>query len=197
MLVLASQSPRRAELLRNARIAFEIDAADIDEQQREGESPTEMVARLAREKARVVAGRRASDLVLGADTTVVIENQILAKPRDKDDAAAMLRRLSGRTHCVVTGVCLIGNGGEIARSESTLVHMVEISEAEVREYVGTGEPMDKAGGYAIQGMASRWVNRIEGCYFNVVGLPVPLVYTMLRDADFGDKQAHQGGTRLR
>ena len=184
MLVLASQSPRRAELLRNARIAFKIDAADIDEQQREGESPTEMVVRLAREKARVVAGRRPNDLVLGADTTVAIKNEVLAKPRDRDDAAAMLRRLSGRTHSVTTGVCLIGHGRDIARLESTLVHMVEISEAEIREYVATGEPMDKAGAYAIQGMASRWVNRIEGCYFNVVGLPVPLVYSMLREAGF-------------
>jgi nucleoside triphosphate pyrophosphatase len=188
-LVLASASPRRQELLRNAGIAFAVQPADIDESPLDGESPVEFAQRLAREKALAVSPNRPLDCVLGADTIVVIDEKILGKPRDAADAARMLRLLSGRTHEVVTGVCLVGPAGELrtenrelrAASETTRVTMCKISDEEISEYIATGEPMDKAGAYAIQGMASRWIPRIEGDYSNVVGLPVALVYRMLQD----------------
>ena len=191
MLVLASASPRRKELLRNAGIPFTVQAADIDESPREGESPRDCAERLAREKALAVFRTRPHDHVLGADTIVVVDNAILGKPRDPADAARMLRLLSGRTHAVITGVCLVGavasgqspvaSKTETA-SETTLVTMNDLSDTEIREYIATGEPMDKAGAYAIQGLASRWIPRIEGDYGNVVGLPVALVYRMLRES---------------
>lgn len=205
MLVLASASPRRQELLRNARIPFVALAADIDEQFRVGEPARDCAERLAREKALAVAQIRPEDHVLGADTIVVVDANILGKPRDAADAARMLRLLSGRVHEVITGVCISGAvaskskphttprlesvEGQLATgnrqlatgSEITLVTMNELSEEDIREYVGTGEPMDKAGAYAIQGIASRWIPRIEGDYSNVVGLPVALVYRMLRE----------------
>jgi septum formation protein len=209
MLVLASASPRRQELLRNAGISFTVQPADIDETPLAGEPPRECAERLAREKALAVCRTRPQDRVLGADTIVVVDEIILGKPVDDDDAVRMLCLLSGREHQVITGLCLVGTvaGGhlpvvseskrtelrsrpyEILRtdnrelrtaSETTLVTMSELSEDEIREYVATGEPMDKAGAYAIQGMASRWIPRIEGDYSNVVGLPVALVYAMLR-----------------
>jgi septum formation protein len=188
-LVLASASPRRQELLRNAGIAFTVQPADIDESPQDGESPVECAQRLAREKALAVSPSRPLDCVLGADTIVVIDEKILGKPRDAADAARMLRLLSGRTHEVVTGVCLVGPVGERrtesrelrAASETTRVTMCKISDEDIGEYITTGEPMDKAGAYAIQGMASRWIPRIEGDYSNVVGLPVALVYRMLQD----------------
>jgi septum formation protein len=188
-LVLASASPRRQELLRNAGIAFTVQPADIDESPRDGESPVECARRLAREKALTVSRSHPQDWVLGADTIVVVEENILGKPRDATDAARMLRLLSGRTHEVITGVCLLGPAGELitrnrelrTASETTRVTMCEISDDEISEYIATGEPMDKAGAYAIQGMASRWIPRIEGDYSNVVGLPTALVYRMLRD----------------
>ena len=136
--------------------------------------------RLAREKARAIRARKPGRLVLGADTIVVVRGQVLGKPGDRKDARRMLRLLSGRSHQVTTAVCLAGPGFEDARSETTRVTMRRLSEREIRDYVASGEPMDKAGAYAIQGLASRFVSRIEGCYFNVVGLPVPLVYRMLR-----------------
>jgi septum formation protein len=193
MLVLASGSPRRQELLRNAGISFTVQPADIDETVLAGESPRDCAERLAREKALAVHRRERRNCVLGADTIVVVDGNILGKPRDADDAVRMLRLLSGRTHAVITGVCLVGAvassqwpvAGEAeakTASETTLVTMCEISEKEIREYVATGEPMDKAGAYAIQGIASRWIPRIEGDYSNVVGLPVALVYAMLRKA---------------
>jgi septum formation protein len=182
MLVLASASPRRGELLRNAGIAFVAQAAEIDETPMTGESPRECAERLAREKAVAVHGQRPGELVLGADTMVVVDGAILGKPADAADAARMLRMLSGRTHEVITGVCLVGPvGGESVRSEVTRVTMSELPEDAIRDYVASGEPMDKAGAYAIQGMASRWIPRIEGDYANVVGLPVALVYRMLRE----------------
>jgi septum formation protein len=191
MLVLASSSPRRAELLRNAGISFTIQPADIDESLRPGESPREYTERLAREKALAVWQQRPHDQVLGADTTVVADHAILAKPADAEEAFRMLRQLSGRTHEVITGVCVVepAEGSAPAANDrpklrvasaSTLVTMTEISDAEIRDYVATGDPMDKAGGYGIQGIASRWISRIEGDYSNVVGLPVALVYKMLR-----------------
>jgi len=190
MLVLASASPRRQELLRKAGISFTVQPADVDETPLAGESPRECAERLAREKALAVWQTRQQDTVLGADTIVVVDATILGKPADTDDAARMLRLLSGRVHQVITGVCLAtlvgGKNPNKARhalrtaSETTLVTMNELSEKEIRAYIATGEPMDKAGGYAIQGLASRWIPRIEGDYSNVVGLPVALVERMLR-----------------
>jgi septum formation protein len=181
MLILASASPRRQELLRSAGIPFKVQPADIDETPLAGETARACAERLAREKARAVHKEHPEDFVLGADTIVVIDDIMLGKPHDGEDAARMLRMLSGKTHAVITGVCLAGpRAFETSTSESTLVTMCEISEAEIRAYVSTGEPMDKAGAYAIQGIASRWITRIEGDYTNVVGLPVASVYSMLR-----------------
>ena len=186
-LVLASASPRRRELLTNAGIPFIVQPSEIPELPREGEAPQACAERLAREKARDVFRQRPQDFVLGADTIVIVGGQILGKPRDAADAARMLRLLSGRTHQVTTGVCLIGPDRkgrsclEDTRSETTLVIISELSDDDIQSYVATGEPLDKAGAYAIQGRASRWISRIEGDYFNVVGLPVSLVNRMLRE----------------
>ncbi len=203
MLVLASASPRRQELLRNAGIEFTVQPADIDESPLPDEPPRECAERLARDKALAVWKTRPQDAVLGADTIVVVDTCILNKPMDAADAARMLRRLSGRTHEVITGVCLVKpaarshlpaasrrdkNGFAIesasqieVASQSTFVTMSALLENEIQEYIATGEPMDKAGAYAIQGRASRWIPRIEGDYTNVVGLPVALVYRVLRE----------------
>ncbi len=180
VLILASASPRRAELLRNAGIAFTAKATKVLERRRRRESPRKFAERLAREKTRAVFARHPRRIVLGADTIVVIRSRVLGKPRERRDARRMLRLLSGRTHQVTTAVCLAGPSFETARSETTRVTMRKLSEQEIRDYVASGEPVDKAGAYAIQGLASRFVSRIQGCYFNVVGLPVPLVYRMLR-----------------
>jgi septum formation protein len=182
MLVLASTSPRRQELLRNAGIAFRVlPAEDLPEVPRPGEPPLDYAQRLAREKARAVRSQvAATDLVLGADTIVVVDEHILEKPVDAVDAARMLRMLSGRTHQVTTGVCLLGDDFEDVRAETTEVTFDRLGEEEIAFYVAHGEPMDKAGAYAIQGIASRWIRRLQGCYFNVMGLPVPLVYRMLK-----------------
>lgn len=185
MIVLASASPRRQELLRNAGIPFVVQPADIPEEPLPGESAQACAERLAREKARTVAMQRPGEFVLGADTVVVVDGEILGKPSNASDAARMLRALSGKTHQVITGVCLVvpkGRGSaatEDVRSETTVVTMMALSEEEIGAYIATGEPMDKAGGYAIQGRASRWIPRIAGDYFNVVGLPVALVWKML------------------
>jgi septum formation protein len=181
MLVLASASPRRQALLRNAGIRFEVDPAHIAEDPLPGEAAKDCAKRLAREKALVVAQRRPSDAILGADTVVVVEGQMLGKPLDAADASRMLRLLSGRVHQVITGVCLVVAGRWSVGSETTLVTMAEIPEKDIADYVAGGEPMDKAGAYAIQGIASRWIPRVEGDYGNVVGLPVALVWRMLRD----------------
>ncbi len=205
MLVLASASPRRQELLRNAGISFAVQPANIDETPRAGESPGDCAVRLAREKALAVWHTRPQDLVLGADTIVIVDETILGKPVDAADAVRMLHLLSGRVHRVITGVCVVAtaarkrlpvsgekearpeeivnteNGHVRSASATTLVTMTQLSDDEIREYVATGEPMDKAGAYAIQGLASRWIPRIEGDYSNVVGLPVALVYRMLRE----------------
>jgi septum formation protein len=181
MLVLASASPRRQELLRNAGIPFEVQPAHIPEDPQPGESAKACAERLAREKALAVPRQRPQDCVLGADTVVVIGGEILGKPSDAADAARMLRVLSGREHQVITGICLVVGGRCSVASETTSVTMSEISENEIADYVASGEPMDKAGAYAIQGIASRWIPRIEGDYSNVVGLPVALVFRMLRE----------------
>jgi septum formation protein len=199
-IVLASASPRRSELLRNAGIAFVAQPAHVDESMLAGEAPEDYARRLAREKARAVFRRYPREIVLGADTIVVADSQVLGKPRDPADAVRMLRLLSGRSHRVITGVCLayplsqpeletrnskLETVFEDVRAETTEVWMRDLSENEIQEYVAGGEPMDKAGAYAIQGIASRWIFRIVGCYFNVVGLPVPLVYTMLEEGPAG------------
>jgi len=191
VLVLASASPRRQELLRNAGIPFVVQPTDVPEIPREGELPQQCAERLAQEKASAIARQRPQDFVLGADTIVVVDELTLGKPSDAGDAARMLRLLSGRQHRVITGVCLVvpDQGGQTqgaghsrlvdVRSETTLVTVSKLSESEIGDYVASGEPMDKAGAYAVQGRASRWIPRIDGDYFNVVGLPVALVYSML------------------
>ena len=187
MLVLASASPRRQELLRNAGIDFISHPVSIPEVPLPGEPPQALAERLAREKALAVGEPALGNFVLGADTVVVVDGQILGKPRDRDDASRMLRLLAGRSHRVITGVCLKSplsersEGPADVRSETTLVTMDGLTDAEILAYVATGEPMDKAGAYAIQGMASRWIPGIEGDYFNVVGLPVSLVWRMLQE----------------
>jgi septum formation protein len=203
MLVLASGSPRRQDLLRSAGISFVVQPADVDETPLAGECARDCAERLAREKALAVWRKRPHDVALGADTIVVVDGAILGKPVDSDDAARMLRMLSGRVHEVITGVCVVKAGARPAHSqarqwprdpevatasETTLVTVSLISDDEIREYVATGEPMDKAGAYAIQGIASRWIPRIEGDYSNVVGLPVALAYRMLRQMAGGDWQ---------
>jgi septum formation protein len=241
MLVLASASPRRQELLRNAGIAFTVQPADIPEVALAGESAKNFAERMAREKALAVLRQRPEAYVLGADTVVFVDGQILGKPRDADDAFRMLHLLSGRTHQVITGVCLAGNRTAFAvgnssisaaeaalgarrlpqrskrcatqnqnlsasseavpfpgrhddsfvdvRSETTLVVVGELTEEDIRSYIASGEPMDKAGAYAIQGTASRWISRIAGDYFNVVGLPVSLVFRMLGEHGYPDEKS--------
>jgi septum formation protein len=181
MLVLASASPRRQELLRSAGIIFDVQPAEIPEDALPGEGARDCAERLAREKALAVARQRPHDCVLAADTVVVVDGQLLGKPSDAADAARMLRLLSGREHQVITGVCLVVSGQPSMASETTLVTVSEISDQDIADYVATGEPTDKAGAYAIQGIASRWIPRIEGDYSNVVGLPVALVFRMLRE----------------
>jgi septum formation protein len=198
-LVLASASPRRCELLAQAGYSFKVHPAHIPEDPHPGEVPIAYVVRLAREKAEAVfhqftgAGApgldfqtwestildRQSLVVLGADTTVVLDNQILGKPEDPADAARMLRLLSGRTHRVITGVAVVTAARTEIAAEVTAVKFLTLSDQEIATYVATEEPMDKAGAYAIQGRAARWIPRIEGDYFNVVGLPLALVSTML------------------
>jgi septum formation protein len=188
--VLASASPRRQELLKNAGIDFVVRASDIPEIPIPGESPRVFAERMAREKARAVRAFAFADdrrpktdgrVILAADTVVAVNAEILGKPENAADAARMLRLLSNKTHEVITAVCLLGQSFEDVRSETTAVHFTATSDAEIAEYVASGEPMDKAGAYAIQGPASRWISKIEGDYYNVVGLPVDLVWRMLRE----------------
>jgi septum formation protein len=185
MLVLASASPRRRELLAQAGFTFTVTPASIPEDPRPGENPIAYVIRLAREKAQCVYARLDSKadadiLILGADTTVVAPNgEILGKPENPTDAARMLRLLSGATHQVITGVAVAWADGVETAAEVTHVTMLTPSDEEIAAYIATGEPMDKAGAYAIQGHAARWIPRIHGCYFNVVGLPLALVSGML------------------
>ncbi|HEY1676526.1 MAG TPA: Maf family protein [Candidatus Sulfotelmatobacter sp.] len=190
MLVLASASPRRQELLRAAGIPFIVHPANVDETLYPGEEPRDFAKRLAREKALAVWKNRMQDVVLGADTIVVVGNSILGKPVDQADAIRMLRMLSGVDHHVITAVAVVGGPSTVSsenkdplikvESETTKVTVSEISDAEIHDYVATGEPMDKAGAYAIQGIAARWISRIEGDYSNVVGLPLALVYRLVK-----------------
>ncbi|MES2221226.1 MAG: Maf family protein, partial [Acidobacteriota bacterium] len=190
MLILASASPRRRELLTQAGFSFQVESIPVNEDPRPNEDPVHLVKRLAREKAEAVFNAHQKShtpshddplLVLGADT-VVCDHEILNKPVDDADAARMLHLLAGRTHQVITGVCLISPLGVEVAAETTRVTMLTLSEEEILAYVATREPMDKAGAYAIQGHASRWIPRIVGCYFNVVGLPLALVNTMIESA---------------
>jgi septum formation protein len=181
-LVLASSSPRRAEILRAVGWPFEASPAGVDETRREGEAPEDFVRRLAREKAEAVASRRLFGLVLGADTTVVVGGEILEKPRDEEDARRMLRLLSGRWHEVLTGVALVRAESKRAAVglERTRVRFALMTDEEVAWHVETGDVLDKAGAYAVQGRAALFIRGIEGDYWNVVGLPVRLVYEMAR-----------------
>jgi septum formation protein len=183
ILVLASASPRRADLLREAGIAFQVVPAHIDEATRPQEPAEAYVERLARDKAAAVQRQLPGAFVLGADTTVVAGDEILAKPLEAGDAARMLRLLSGRSHRVLTGVCLLGPSSFLrAAVVSTVVAFARLSETDITWYVGTGEPLDKAGAYAVQGGASRFVQRIDGSFSNVVGLPMELVRAWCREA---------------
>ena len=178
-LVLASRSPRRAELLTAAGFEFTVRAADVDETPRDGEDPFTYVVRLAMDKADAVPVND-GEIVLAADTTVVLDGQIMGKPTDAADATRMLRALAGRRHEVITAICLrYGDQVETDNSQ-TYVWFVPLNEAEIADYVASGEPMDKAGAYAIQGLGSKFVDRIEGCYSTVVGLPMSLVYRDLK-----------------
>jgi septum formation protein len=211
MLVLASASPRRRELLAQAGYTFEVRPAQVAEDPRPGEEPIAYVVRLAREKAEAVyrelAGREggaagqggdgAGLAVLGADTTVVVDGEILAKPEDAADAARMLRMLSGRSHRVITGVALTTAEGTEVAAEVTAVRFVALAEEEIAAYVATGEPMDKAGAYAIQGGAAKWIPRIEGCYFNVVGLPLALVRAMIEGRMEASQRASKSASQRR
>ena len=177
--MLASRSPRRAELLTAAGISYEVLAADIDETPGPHETPAAYVERLAIAKARAVLALRPGARVLGADTTVTIDGEILGKPLDGDDAARMLRKLSGRPHEVHTGVAVVSSAGVRSDVETTRVWFEVMTDEDISWYVATGEPMDRAGAYAIQGLASRFIPRIEGSYSNVVGLPVAMVSSIL------------------
>ena len=179
MLILASQSPRRSELLRAAGLDFVVRPVDIDESVHPGEAPDRYVVRVAQKKA-LASSLADGDIVLAADTTVAVGTEILLKPRDAADARDMLEKLSGRCHEVYTGVCLRTSGCVITESACTRVWFAPLSAAEIDEYVRSNEPMDKAGAYAIQGLASRYIQRIDGSYSNVVGLPVELVCRMLK-----------------
>ena len=187
-LILASASPRRRELLTQAGFIFDVRPAHINEDPLPGEDPIAYVVRLARDKAHAVYAEIASEpstpppVVLGADTTVTLDGHILAKPEDAADAARMLRLLSGRTHRVITGIAVATAKGIEVAAEVTGVQFLTLSEEEIAAYVATGEPMDKAGAYGIQGLAAKWIPRIQGCYFNVVGLPLALVSSMLESA---------------
>ena len=200
MLILASASPRRRELLAQAGFTFQVHPAHIPEDPHPNEDPIAYVIRLAREKAEAVFNQLTNEgapgpshlgtgegknldpqslTVLGADTTVALDNQILGKPEDPAGAARILRLLSGRTHRVITGVAVVSSAGTQVAAEVTAVRFLTLSDEEIAAYIATGEPMDKAGAYAIQGRAARWIPRIEGDYFNVVGLPIALVSTLL------------------
>jgi septum formation protein len=179
MVVLASNSARRKELLTAAGIPFVVRARGIEEVRRPDEPAVDYVRRLAEVKAFAIP-ITAGEIVLGADTTVVVEDHILEKPRDEADALRMLQLLSGQEHQVITGICLRTTDVKVIDVAVTKVRFLAMSEQELADYVASGEPIDKAGAYAIQGRASKFIDRIEGCYFNVVGLPISLVYTHLK-----------------
>ena len=184
MLILASKSPRRQQILRDAGISFGLRSADVHEEREPQESPVDYVKRLAEEKTLAVP-LYGGEVILGADTVVVVDGHVLEKPHDDPHATQMLELLSGREHEVITGICLRGDTRTIIDSATTRVHFIALSAQEIAAYVASGEPVDKAGGYAIQGLASKFIDRIDGCYFNVVGLPVALVWRHLKEIGFG------------
>ena len=190
-LLLASRSPRRADLLRAAGFEFDVCAADVDESVRPGESPAEYVKRLASAKSEAAAVLKRCATreiaIVAADTSVVVDDVILGKPRDDEDAAAMLRRLSARSHEVMTGLSVRRDGHEIRHVETTTVHFAPLNEHDIAWYVRSGEGRDKAGAYAIQGLASRFIPRIEGSYSNVVGLPIAAVCELIRQLPPGQR----------
>jgi len=181
-IILASSSPRRADLLRSIGVEFEIVPSQVQERPHTGEAPADYITRLARAKVISIARKREQGLVIGADTIVVLDGKILGKPVDEADAARMLRSLSGRWHAVMTGVALydVATRQEVADYDKTLVRFGQMNEPEIDWYVKSGEPMDKAGAYGIQGLAGLFIEEIAGNYFNVVGLPLPLVYRLAR-----------------
>ncbi len=196
MLILASSSPRRHELLAQAGLDFIVESADINEDLQPGETPAKYVQRLAVEKAQAVWERHRADdtsadhlTVLGADTTVVLDGEILGKPLDPADARAMLERLAGRNHQVMTGIAAITRHTIVSDVEVTQVFFDLIDEQELVHYLASGEPLDKAGAYGIQGYAARWIPRIEGCYFNVMGLPIARTIALLTKAEEGPSEA--------
>ncbi|WP_183766234.1 Maf family protein [Tunturibacter empetritectus] len=199
MLILASASPRRHELLTQAGLTFTAEAADLNEDLLPNEAAAAYVQRLAEEKAQAVwNAHRASDtaenplVVLGADTCVVVEGQILGKPTDSADARRMLELLSGRTHAVLTGIAAITAKKTVRDLDITQVTFNVITDSEIGRYIASGEPLDKAGAYAIQGYAARWIPRIEGCYFNVVGLPIARTITLLAQAESDTPAVEKG-----
>ena len=181
-IILASASPRRAEILRTVGWPFETLPVDIDESRRDGEEAANYVQRLAREKAEAAAARHPESLIVGADTTVTLDEHILEKPAGAEDALRMLRLLNNRWHRVLTGLAVFDRGRQkmIVAHEATEVKFAAINDEEIHWYVATGEPMDKAGGYAIQGLGARLIEEIRGDYFNVVGLPVRLLYELVQ-----------------
>ena len=178
-LVLASSSPRRRELLAQAGYTFEVYPAHIDETRCADEDPSAYVARLALEKARAIHAQHPDAIVLGADTTVVLNGEVLNKPQDREDAARMLRALSNNTHQVHTGIAVVTSSTQRTHVETTNVIFAPIPEDELAKYLATGDSLDKAGAYGIQGYAARWIPRIEGDYFNVMGLPVAATVRLL------------------
>jgi septum formation protein len=200
-LILASASPRRSEILRNAGIQFEICSADVDESRLDNESPGDYVRRLALAKSVSASGNNpnlgADVLIIGADTVVVVDADVLGKPTSRDDAKRMLRKVSGRMHDVHTGLALLQTSGMQRRvvEEITRVHFAHLSDQEIEDYLATGEPFDKAGAYAIQGMGGRFVTRIEGCYFNVMGLPLARLWTLLREFGLGSSAENQSNAK--
>jgi septum formation protein len=181
-IILASSSPRRAQLLETIGVEFELAPSQVQERLHAGEAPPDYITRLARAKVIAVARKRDSGLVIGADTIVVLDGRVLGKPEDEEDAERMLRQLSGRWHAVMTGVALydVATRREVADYDKTLVRFAQLTDKEIEWYIKSGESADKAGAYGIQGLGSLFVEEIAGNYFNVVGLPIPLVYRLAR-----------------
>ncbi len=182
--ILASSSPRRRELLASIGVDFDVVPSNVPEERQSGEAPEEYVARLSREKAAVVAGQHPTRWIIAADTTVLLGDQVLEKPVDAADAERMLSLIAGRTHVVYTGVTLqnIGRAYHDTRVAETEVRMLPLAQQDVRWYVGTKEPMDKAGAYAVQGIGAMFIDSVHGSYTNVVGLPLAMLFEMLRKA---------------
>jgi nucleoside triphosphate pyrophosphatase len=192
-LVLASGSPRRKELLAAAGFSFDVTPVSVDETRQPNEDATSYVTRLARAKALAAAPSHADRIVIGADTVVVVDGEVLGKPRGAEDATRMLRLLSGRAHEVLTGVAIFARGRIVTAVERTMVWFVRLSDSEISWYVASGEPLDKAGAYAIQALGSRFVPRIDGSYTNVVGLPVTTVLELLAQTGISDPGRRRPG----